>query len=519
MFAFLRRHFFFALAGFALVVMALFVLLKEAGVMGGSSRADKSKAPASAEVSKGSGGKGSGNGKSDAKNKGGASSRPTNVTLARADVRTFSDRVEVPGTAMANESIVVTAKVQDIVEQVLFESGQYVQRGAALVVLARTEQSADVGGAQRDVAAAFDDADGVLEEAAAARADADAAFNEINAVSRDLEAARASISEALAVQTEARLNLARVTTLTDRGFASKARLDGARAQLQTADARVLVARERAAGASQRITTQQKRASALTSRAQSVEQRAGSARSRAQAVSQRASSVQSRLADRTIRAPFSGRLGLRTISPGQLARPGEPLATLDDISQIKIDFDVPEARMGSLQVGTQIVVRSAAVPDQLNRAIVRFVDTRVDPRSRTVRARAYVPNDNGLLRPGMLMSVDILTPGRSMPAVPEVALLEEGNESFVFVAVGVAGADGSGLTAKKTAVTIGARREGFVEILSGLGAGEIIIVEGLVRLRDGQAIKPMGALPPMAASPPVATGVTPLDTKAKEQGAR
>jgi membrane fusion protein, multidrug efflux system len=498
--AFLKRHFFFALAGFALVAMAFFVLLKETGIIG-TSNAEKGKSAASAGKSKADG-KGKGDGK------GGAGARPTTVTLAKAEVRIFSDRVEVPGTAIANESIVVTSKVQDVIDQVLFESGQYVQRGAALIVLAKTEQSADVGGVQRDIAAAFDDADGVLEEAAAARADADAAFNEINAVSRDLEAARASISEALAVQTEARLNLNRVTTLSDRGYASKARLDAARAQLQTADARVLVARERAAGASQRIATQEKRAAALTSRAQSVEQRAGSARSRAQAVSQRSASVQSRLADRTIRAPFSGRLGLRTISPGQLARPGEPLATLDDISQIKIDFDVPESRMSSLQVGTEIVVRSAAVPDQLNRAIVRFVDTRIDPRSRTVRARAYVPNDNGLLRPGMLMSVDILSPGRSMPAVPEVALLEEGNQSFVFVADGVAGADGSGMKAKKTAVTIGARREGFVEILGGIPVDAPIIVEGLVRLRDGQAIKTMGS--------PLVAGSAP---KAKEQGAR
>jgi RND family efflux transporter MFP subunit len=494
--AFLKRHFFFALAGFALLAMASFVLLKETGIVGGDASSDKGKAAAN-----------SGKGDNKGGSKGGAGARPTLVTLASADVRSFSDRLEVPGTAMANESIVVTSKVQDVVEQVLFESGQYVQRGAALVVLAKTEQSADVGGAQRDVAAAFDDADGVLEEAAAARADADAAYNEINAVSRDLEAARASISEALAVQTEARLNLARVTTLSDKGYASKARLDGARAQLQTADARVAVARERAAGASQRITTQEKRASALTSRAQSVEQRAGSARSRAQAVASRANSVQSRLSDRTIRAPFSGRLGLRTVSPGQLARPGEPLATLDDISQIKIDFDVPESRMGSLQVGTEIVVRSAAVPDQLNRAIVRFIDTRVDPRSRTVRARAYVPNDNGLLRPGMLMSVDLLTPARSMPAVPEVALLEEGNQSFVFVADGVAAPDGGGMKAKKTPVIIGARREGFVEILGGIPVGAPIIVEGLVRLRDGQAIRTAGGAPPATAP------------KAKEQGAR
>jgi membrane fusion protein, multidrug efflux system len=509
LFAFMKRHFFLACAAVALLAMALFVVLKEVGVLG---------KPASAEQAKagGAGAGGSGKGKGDGKGagKGGAASRPALVSLATADVRSFSDRLEVPGNALANESVVITAKVQDVVQQVLFESGQYVQRGAPLIVLANTEQSADVGGAQRDVAAAFDDADGALGEAAAARADADAAFNEINAVSRDLEAARASISEALAVQTEARLNLERVITLSDRGFASKARLDSARAQLQTADARVAIARERAAGASQRITTQERRASALTSRAQSVEQRAASARSRAQSVSQRSASVQSRLADRTIRAPFSGRIGLRTISAGQLARPGEPLATLDDISQIKIDFDVPESRMSSLQVGTEIVARSSAVPDQMNRAIVRFIDTRIDPRSRTVRARAYVPNDNGLLRPGMLMSVDLLSPARQMPAVPEVALLEEGNASFVFIADGKAGPDGSGMKAKRVPIVIGARREGFVEILGGLSVGTPVITEGLVRLRDGQAIRVAGPPPSSAAQP--SAGIAP---QAKGQGTR
>lgn len=466
--------------------MALFVVLKEVGIVGNNAKSGPSAGGGSPSAGKASGAAGA---------KGGPAVRPALVALATADVRSFSDRIEVPGTAVANESVVITSKVQDIVEQVRFESGQYVQRGAILVVLANNEQAADLSGARTDTAAAFDDADSALGEAAAARADADAAFNEINAVSRDLEAARAGISEAMAVETEARLNLDRVTTLADRGFASKARLDGARAQLQTAQARVAISRERAAGASQRITTQQRRASALTSRAQSVEQRAASAQSRAQSVSQRSNSVQSRLADRTIRAPFSGRLGLRTISAGQLARPGEPIATLDDISQIKVDFDVPETRMSSLQVGTPVVVRSAAVPDQLNRAVVRFVDTRIDPRSRTIRARAYVPNDNGMLRPGMLMSVDLLSPARSMPAVPEIALVEEGNQSFVFLAEKKGNGPDASMVAKRVPVMVGARREGYVEILDGLPVGAQIVAEGLVRLRDGQPIR--------VASPPAA----------------
>jgi membrane fusion protein (multidrug efflux system) len=469
---FLRRHFFFALAGTAFVAMFAFVLLKEVGLFG----KPKLGGAAGASMSQGKGGAGK------------AGSRPTNVTLAKAEVRLFSDRVEIPGTALANESIVVTSKVQDIVDEVRFESGQNVERGAILIVLARTEQSADLGGARNDVAAAFDDADGVYQEAAAARAEADAAYNEINAVSRDLEAARAGIAEAEAVRSEAKLNFDRVTTLADRGFASKARLDSARAQLQSAESRFQVAKERSEGALQRIETQKARANALTRRAQSVDQRARSARARAQSVSQRTNSVQSRLSDRIIRAPFSGRVGLRTVSPGQLARPGDVLATLDDISQIKVDFDVPETRINSLQVGTEVAIRSTAIPDQLYKATVRFVDTRIDPRSRSIRARAYISNSDGRLRPGMLMSVNLITPDRRMPAVPEVALLEEGNASFVFIAQ----SDGKdGQNAKRVPVSIGMRRDGFAEIMNGLPADALVITEGLVGLRDGQAIKPVG----------------------------
>lgn len=442
---YLKRHFFFALAGAAFLLMFGFVLLKEVGLFGKSKGA--SGPPAAAATGKGGAAK--------------AGGRPAVVALSTADVRVFSDRVQVPGNALANESITVTSKVQDVVEEVRFESGQYVNRGEVLIILARTEQSADLGGARSDVAAAFDDAS--------------AAMNEINAASRDLEAARAGIVEAEANRNEAKLNYDRVAALAERGFASKARLDSAKAQLQTADSRLQVARERAEGAGQRLETQRVRANALTRRARSVDQRSNSA--------------QSRLADRIIRAPFSGRIGLRNVSPGQLARPGDSLATLDDISEIKVDFDVPENRLASVQVGTEVVIRSSAYPDEVYKATVRFVDTRVDPRSRTIRARAYIPNPAGRLRPGMLLSVDLLTPDRQMPAVPEVALLEEGNATYVFIANG---SDKDGMTAKRVPISVGMRKDGFAEVLTGLPVGAKVVTEGLVGLRDGQPIKPQGA---------------------------
>lgn len=485
--AFLKRHAFMAAAGLGVLAMVVFALGKEAGLFGKPDAGGGPGAQAQAGPGKAGAAKdGSGKGAPGGAGKGGGGP-PALVVVAPAEARAFSDRVEVPGTALSNESVTITSKVQDVVERVLFESGQYVGAGQALVVLSNVEQSADLGGVSRDVDAAFDDADGVLQEAAAARADAEAAYNEIDAVGRDLEAARASVAEAEAVRNEARLNLGRVQTLAERGFAAPARLDAARAQLQTAEARVRAASERAGAANQRISSQRARAAALTSRAQSVEQRAQSSRSRAQSAAQRAKSVQSRLSDRTIRAPFSGVIGLRTVSPGQLARPGEALATLDDISQIKVDFDVPEARLASVRPGTEVSIRPAAADGQVYRALVRFVDTRIDTRTRSVRARAYVPNGNGALKPGMLMSVNLLSPNRSMPAVPEVALQEEGNQTFVFTAVG----EGADRKAKRVPVSVGQRSDGVVEITDGIALGDAVIVEGLVRLRDGQPIRTPG----------------------------
>lgn len=455
--AFLRQHFFMALAGLGVLLMAGFVVVRALTGAGGDAGAGGGPGPQAAAGAPAGGGpggaqKGGGGG-------GGGGGRPATVSLMTVAARDFDDRLAVPGTVLANESITVTTKVQDVVEQVLFESGQTVRAGATLIVLARTEQTSDLGGAARDVDAAF--------------ADANAAFNEVDSLARDMEAARAAVQEAEAGLTAARLAYQRTSTLAERGFASQARLDADRATLDAAEARVRGARERVGGVAQRIESQRQRAGALRARADSVASRQQSARSR--------------LSDRIIRAPFSGVIGLRNVSPGQLARPGEALATLDDISQVKVDFDVPETRIQSVRPGTEVLLRTQAVPGAQWRGAVRFVDTRIDPRSRTLRARAYIPNPDGALKPGMLMAVDLRTPARSMPAVPEVALQEEGIETFVFLAR----TGERGLSASRVPVRIGTRRDGWVEVVDGVAIGDRVITEGLVRLRDGQAVRPAG----------------------------
>lgn len=195
---------------------------------------------------------------------------------------------------------------------------------------------------------------------------------------------------------------------------------------------------------------------------------------------RMDAIRARLADRVITAPFDGVLGFRQVSPGTLVTPGTAIATLDDISVIKLDFSVPETFLGALAGGQKIIARSAAWPDQDFAGVVSTVDSRIDPVTRSVQVRAEIPNPERLLRPGMLMTVRLFRPERQALVIPELALLQVGSTAFVY-RVNAEGA------VEQANVSIGARRRGEVEIVSGLQAGDRIIVEGTVKVRPGARV--------------------------------
>lgn len=192
-------------------------------------------------------------------------------------------------------------------------------------------------------------------------------------------------------------------------------------------------------------------------------------------------AESRLADTVVKAPFAGRLGLRRVSLGSLVTPTTVITTLDDNQTIKLDFDVPETALAQVSKGLSIVARSAAYPEQRFEGIVSSVDTRVDPISRTITVRAQLPNDGGLLRPGMFMVVTLLKEDVQALMVPEQAIVPEQNQQFVFVV------DGEGIVERREVKT-GRRRPGQVEILSGLVAGEQVIVEGTQKARPGSPVQ-------------------------------
>lgn len=192
---------------------------------------------------------------------------------------------------------------------------------------------------------------------------------------------------------------------------------------------------------------------------------------------RVETIRARLADRVITAPFDGVLGFRQVSPGTLVTPGTAIATLDDISVIKLDFSVPETFLAALAPGQVVRARSAAYPDQEFIGVVATVGSRIDPVSRAVMVRADFENPELLLRPGMLLTVRVEKPTRTTLVIPELALLQIGGQSFVYRVA----EDGQ---VTRVDVRAGARRRGEVEILEGVAAGERIVVEGTVKLRPG-----------------------------------
>jgi membrane fusion protein (multidrug efflux system) len=195
-------------------------------------------------------------------------------------------------------------------------------------------------------------------------------------------------------------------------------------------------------------------------------------------------VRAQLSDRVITAPFDGVLGLRQVSPGSLVTPGTPIATLDDISLIKLDFQVPERFLAVLEQGQEVTARSGTYPDREFDGRVTSVDSRVDPVTRSVTARAEIPNPDRQLRPGMLMSVQVFLQPRQAIVVPEIAVVQVGTESFVYRVK----SDG---TVERAVIELGSRQEGAVEVTSGLAAGERIVVEGTVKLRDGSRVVESG----------------------------
>jgi membrane fusion protein, multidrug efflux system len=222
-----------------------------------------------------------------------------------------------------------------------------------------------------------------------------------------------------------------------------------------------------------------RATDLLKKGSGTRQQLDQARTKRDAAQGQVDTIEARLADRLIKAPFAGVLGLRQVSEGALLKPGDVITTLDDVSTIKLDFTVPETYLAALATGLDIEATTPAYPGRNFDGKIIAIDTRVDPVTRAVTVRAVIPNADFALRPGILMTVEVIRAKTSALAVPDRALVANANEVFVYrVNDGVAG---------KVSVTTGHRQNNMVELKTGVKPGDLIVTDGTNRIRPGQPV--------------------------------
>ena len=195
-------------------------------------------------------------------------------------------------------------------------------------------------------------------------------------------------------------------------------------------------------------------------------------------------AEARRGDRILRAPFSGVLGLTTVTPGTLISPGTVITTLDDLSSIRVDFAVPERFLSTLRAGTALTATADAYPGRTFEGRIALMDVRVDEQTRAVTARAEFPNPGGEIRPGMMMRVAVRQGQRQALAVPEAAVQYEGAGAFVYR---IAGND-QGSIAQRVEVQAGTVENGFVEIVTGLSLNDRVVASGLNRIQPGAPVR-------------------------------
>ncbi|MFO0388558.1 MAG: efflux RND transporter periplasmic adaptor subunit [Alphaproteobacteria bacterium] len=192
-------------------------------------------------------------------------------------------------------------------------------------------------------------------------------------------------------------------------------------------------------------------------------------------------IEARIEDRTLRAPFNGTVGIRRLSVGALVQPGDVITTIDDTSNIKLDFSVPAIHLASLKPGTSIEARTEALQNNVFTGNVEQVDTRVDPVTRSILVRALIPNPEGTIRPGLLMNVILLQNVRTPVVLPEESILQRQTEHFALVV------NPETKMVEERRIKTGTRRPGILEVVEGVEEGELVIVRGVGRASPGKPV--------------------------------
>ena len=200
----------------------------------------------------------------------------------------------------------------------------------------------------------------------------------------------------------------------------------------------------------------------------------------------ADNIRATIAKKTIRAPFSGQLGIRQVNLGQMLREGDPIVTLQALDPIYADFTLPQQQLPLVRLGLAVQVTTDALQGAPLQGRITAINPLVDSDTRQIKVQATVANRRDQLRPGMFANVSVGLPARQQVlAIPATAVLYAPYGDSVFFIEDAA--DKKGKVLRQQFVRLGVKRGDFVAVTSGIREGETVVSTGVFKLRNGQSV--------------------------------
>ena len=189
------------------------------------------------------------------------------------------------------------------------------------------------------------------------------------------------------------------------------------------------------------------------------------------------------ATKTIAAPFSGIVGKRGISGSSLGSENTIILTLDDSQKVLCDLKIPEIYAGILEKDLKLNAKFSAYKGKNYEGKIESFASRIDAQTRSILARAKIKNENSELIPGSLLEIEILYNEKNAMSIPDTSIMYEGDKQFVYKV-------NENNMLQKSEIETGTRKEGYLEVVSGLISGEKVVAEGLTKVRPNMKIKPI-----------------------------
>jgi membrane fusion protein (multidrug efflux system) len=205
-----------------------------------------------------------------------------------------------------------------------------------------------------------------------------------------------------------------------------------------------------------------------------------------------------IAKKTVRAPFSGLLGIRLVNLGQMLSPGDQIVSLQALDPIFTNFSLPQQQLARIRPNLGVRVETDALPGEVIKGTITAINPQVETATRNIMVQATIPNGNQHLRPGMFVNVAVLLPEQDTALViPATAVLNAPYSDSLFIVENDASdRQGSpGKVVRQQFVKLGERRGDFVAVIAGLKEGETVVSTGVFKLRNGQAVAVDNTLSP------------------------